>query len=316
MAHEDLPAITIDDRRLKIEERKLGIEEMRIDIEMRALRSPQEQAFELEQRLATALAKSPFLPDNVGKDMGGRIAAGIGILRYAAMLGADPFVVAQNIYVVHGRIGFSSAFLIAVVNARAGLQRAIDWTVTGAGETLSVTCSAVDAHGTERVVTMEMAQVKVWGWAAKSDPWKADPALMLRYRTAAKLIRLYLGGAVMGLTTTVEELRDVTPEAAQVSGAPAARVFGGAPSPRLLASNLHIEEVASAEVVPAEVVPAEVVPVGGEVDPFVALGLTREAAEQYTVAQFGRFDLTMALNGLSKAGGWRAGFDASPWARR
>lgn len=299
MANDELPILlaTIEDRKLKIEERKLGIEEMRLDMEMRSLRTPEEQALELEQRLATGLAKSPFLPDNVGKDMAGRIAAGFGIMRFARMLGADPYVVAQNIYVVHGRIGFSSAFLIAVVNARANLQRALDWTVTGSGDALSVVCSCVDAHGVERSISMDMTQVKVWGWAAKSDPWRADPGLMLRYRTAAKLIRLYLGSAVMGLTMTAEELRDGEPQ----------RVTVGAPSPKLLANNLGIEDAKNSETVLVDA------------DPFAAIGLTTaDVADWYRETGKGTLPtdperLAIVLANLAPGTAWGDLIDATPF---
>ena len=235
MANDNLPVLTvaeqIEHRKLDIEERRIAIEEQRAAAERAANRSPDEIAFDLEQRMAKTLAASPFLPANVGKDATERTAAAWGVLRYARMLGVDPYVLAQQIYVVHGRLGFSSQFLIALVNGRAELRSPIDWTIEGDGPTLAVTCSATDRDGRVRSVRMTRAEVNVWGWAGKSDPWKADPALMMRYRTAAKLIRLYFAGSVMGLTMTAEELRDLAPADVATSGAPA---LVSQPTPRAL----------------------------------------------------------------------------------
>lgn len=216
------PAST--DRRLALEERQLALEERRLTAEMRGQRTEDEIAFELEMRMATSLACSPFLPENVGKNPDERIAAAWGVLRYAKMLGVDPYVLAQQIYVVHGRVGFSAQFLIALVNTKAELTRPLDWSVTGSwsANDIAVTCTATDKHGTERTVTLTKAQVDAWKWATKpGEPWKADPVLMMKYRTASQLIRLYFAGAVMGMTMTAEEIRDIERAEVEVVQRPA-----------------------------------------------------------------------------------------------
>jgi hypothetical protein len=206
---------SLEERRLDLEFRALALREREASTVDRAARSPDEQALDCELRKAKTLAASPFLPSSIGT-MGengpdnARISAAWGVLRFAALLNVDPCVLAQQIYVVHGRVGFSASFLIGLVNDRAGLRKRISWTSEGSGPTLSVTCSATNSDGEEVRVTMTMAQVEKWGWARKpGEPWKADPELMLRYRTATQLIRLYFAGAVMGLTMSSEELRDV-----------------------------------------------------------------------------------------------------------
>ncbi len=233
--------VTTEERSLRLEERRIALDERKLANEARASRTPEEAAFELEMRMATSLAQSPFLPTAVGKDPNERIAAAWGVLRYAAMLGVDAYVLAQQIHIVKGKLGFSTQFLIALVNGRANLQSELDWTVSGtwAAKDLTVTCSATDARGKVRSVTMTRAQVDTWGWAG-TDPWKADPVLMMKYRTASQLIRLYFAGSVMGLTTTAEELRDddkpaVTPAR---SGAAA---LGGAPAPRAIVDTTFTE---------------------------------------------------------------------------
>lgn len=264
----------LEERYLTLEERRLNIDEMKLRGEQRAARTASEAAFELEQRMAQTLAASPFLPQNVGRDPTERVAAAWGVLRYAQMLGVDPYVLAQQIYVVHGRVGFSSAFLIALVNGRGGLLTPIDWTISGSGADLSVTCSATDSTGAVRSVTMTRKEVDTWGWAAKSDPWKANPALMMRYRTAAMLIRLYFAGAVMGLTMTSEELQDVArggeaPPSPMLPEVEPTRLLGtSAPARDFVAEAEEIARRAEAVTVPAEVVEEERAVVA---DPIAAL---------------------------------------------
>lgn len=238
---ETLPAVSHAERielwKMEQEDRRIAIAERTAEAARVANRTPAEEAFEVEQRMAKTLAASPFLPANVGKDMVERQAAAWGVLRYASMLGVDPYVLAQQIYVVQGRVGFSSAFLVALVNARAGLKRAIEWTIDGTTPpNLTVTCSAVDAAGIERVVVLTWAEVERWKWATKGDPWRADPALMMRYRSAAKLIRLYFGGSIAGLTMTAEELRELPADAHEVRSAPVLVAPAAVAEPRRITS--------------------------------------------------------------------------------
>lgn len=235
MEAEVMTLPSLEERTLRLEERRIAVEERKLANEARANRTPEEASFELEMRMATSLAQSPFLPTTVGKDPNERIAAAWGVLRYANMLGVDAYVLAQQIHIVKGKLGFSTQFLIALVNGRANLQSELDWTVSGTwgAKDLSVTCAATDKRGAVRSVTMTRTQVDTWGWAG-TDPWKADPVLMMKYRTAAQLIRLYFAGSVMGLTTTSEELRD-TPETVEVRVMPrGAAALGGTPEPRAL----------------------------------------------------------------------------------
>lgn len=222
---------TLEERALTLRERELSIREREITAAERAAMSPGDVAFTTEMRQAKALAASPFLPETVGqyKDKDGntltnheaRSGAALGVMRFARLLDVDPYVLAQQVYVVHGRVGFSTSFLIGLVNNRGGLKRAIAWEIKGEGAKLSVTCSAVGADGVERAETVSMDDANRWGWPQKpGQAWKADPALMLRYRSAAKLIRLHFSDAVLGFST-VEEIQDspridVTPRATEM----------------------------------------------------------------------------------------------------
>ena len=225
----------IELRRLKLDEDRLALDRMRIENERRGPRTAEEAAFDVAIRQATTLADSPVLfydesrVKKIADDEGAmhedpavrarawsiartsyrneRIAFAVQLLAFAQAMGVPLALLAGQAHIVKGRTGFATSFLIGLVNARAGLRESIDWTVEGQGSSLKVTCHAVDADGKRRAVTITMEQAQRWGWV-KTDPWKADPALMLSYRSAAQLIRLYFSAAVFGLPlVTTEELR-------------------------------------------------------------------------------------------------------------
>lgn len=204
-----------------LELRRLSLEEKRIENERRSMRTPEEAAFDVAIRQATTLADSPVLfydearlRDVFNNDRNAyrneRIAFATQLLAFAAAMQVPLPILARDAYVVKGRVAFSTSFLIARVNSSPAIRSPIDWTITGSGPSLSVTAYATDAGGVVREVTITMEQARAWGWG-NTAPWKADPALMLRYRTAAQLIRLYFSASIFGLGSgpTAEELRDM-----------------------------------------------------------------------------------------------------------
>ena len=231
----------------ELEVRRLDLEERRLENERRAARTPEEVCFDVAIRQATTLADSPVLyydderVEKLARSIGWeepqqgagqdemerarasyraawaaarngyrqeRIAFAVQLLAFAAAMGVPVALLAGQAHIVKGRTGFATSFLVALVNARAGLREPISWEVSGEGAALAVTASAVRGDGRRVAETITLAQANAWGWA-RTTPWKADPALMLRWRAAAWLIRMHFGAAVFGLpVATVEELRD------------------------------------------------------------------------------------------------------------
>jgi hypothetical protein len=95
------------------------------------------------------------------------------------------------------------------------------WRSSGAGEKLAVTAHATLAVTGDAIeVTCDMAMAMAEGWT-RNAKYKSMPEHMLRWRSAAMLIRLYAPEVMLGmpvieeLETLPEAIRDVTPAATQ-----------------------------------------------------------------------------------------------------
>lgn len=166
------------------------------------------QSFELMQRAAKLLASSSLVP----KDYQGNMPNCVIALNMAQRIGADPLMVMQNLYIVHGRPGWSSQFLIAAFN-QCGRFSAVRYKWSGAEGKDDWSCRA---YATERdsmdVIQgpiISIAIAKKEGWFQKSgSKWQSIPELMLMYRAAGWMVRTHAPEIAMGLQTQ-EELHDV-----------------------------------------------------------------------------------------------------------
>jgi len=172
-------------------------------------------AFDMLQRQAKMFSTSSLVP----KDFQGNLAnCAIGI-NIAKRLGADPFMVLQNIDIIHGRPSFRATFLIAMVNA-SGRFEPLQFDMQGTEGKPDRACiawakSKSDGSKLEGPkITLEMAKSE--GWSTKSgSKWLTMPELMLRYRAAAFFARLYAPDITLGMMTVEEATdiveRDITP---------------------------------------------------------------------------------------------------------
>lgn len=173
-------------------------------------------AFEHMQRVGSMLALSPLFPDHLRKgSKETAIANGVLVMNMAARLNEDPLTVAQNIYFVSGKPGWSASYMIGKANQHGVFKNPISWDVTGEKESLSVTAFAELAATGKRVqITCDMQMAKAEGWT-KNSKYQSMPEQMLRYRSATFLIRLYCPEVMVGIPSTVEVelggMKDVTP---------------------------------------------------------------------------------------------------------
>jgi hypothetical protein len=166
------------------------------------------QSFELMQRGAKLLAASTLVPN----EYRGNLANCVIALNMAQRIGADPLLVMQNLYVVHGRPGWSAQFLIACFN-QCGRFSALryKWGGTEGKDDWSCQAYATELSSKEQifgpVITIGLAKKEEW-YGKKGSKWQTIPQLMLMYRAAAWLVRTHAPEISMGLQTA-EELGDI-----------------------------------------------------------------------------------------------------------
>lgn len=181
--------------------------------------------FDHMQRVGKMLALSPLFPEHLRKGpIEASIANGVLVVNMAIRLKEDPLAVAQNIYFVGGKPGWSAKYMISKANQYGIFKGPIQWEVSGKGETLSVTAHATLKEGGKRIeATCDMAMAKAEGWTRNSK-YNTMPEVMLRYRSATFLINWYCPEVMMGLPTTEEnqDMLDVTPRDEYVGTAPSA----------------------------------------------------------------------------------------------
>lgn len=172
-------------------------------------------AFDMLQRQAKMFSASTLVPKEFQNNIA-NCAIGINI---AKRLGADPFMVLQNIDIIHGRPSFRATFLIAMVNA-AGRFEPLQYRMEGAEGAADRSCVAWAKSKDDGAILegpkITLAMAKAEGWSTKSgSKWITMPELMLRYRSAAFFARLYAPDITLGMLTADEAqdvaVRDVTP---------------------------------------------------------------------------------------------------------
>jgi hypothetical protein len=163
------------------------------------------------QRVAKVFAASELVPQQFrGEEGSPGHANTIIALNMSTRLGADPMAVLQNLYVVHGKPGWSSQFVIACVNT-CGRFEPLRFTLTGTGDDHTCIAWTRERGSEERLESppVSIAMAKKEGWYGKNgSKWQTMPELMLRYRAATFFGRLYCPEIMMGMRT-IEEVVDI-----------------------------------------------------------------------------------------------------------
>ena len=216
-------------------------------------------------RVATMFAKSEMVP----ADFRGKPENCMIIVEQAMRLDLAPFMMLQHTYIVHGKPGMSAQLVIALVNQNGPFDGPIQFKLSGSGDTRK--CRAFATHAKtgdvcEQTVSMKIAKDE--GWLDKNgSKWKTIPDLMLQYRSAAWLGRVFAPECLMGMQTH-EELLDSDPDMPHV-GFKRAKVINPEPTsepPDEAAAAPEPEK--TEEVTEAEVVEeAPEGPVEGEAEP-------------------------------------------------
>jgi hypothetical protein len=166
------------------------------------------QSFELIQRAATLLSKSSLVP----KEYQGNLPNCVIALNMANRLQADPLMVMQNLYIVHGKPGWSSQFLISTFNA-CGRFTALryEWSGKQGSDDWGCKAWAIEKETGQKLEgsTITIGMAKEEGWYSKNgSKWKTMPQQMLMYRAASWFIRAYAPELAMGIYTE-DEIIDI-----------------------------------------------------------------------------------------------------------
>jgi hypothetical protein len=165
------------------------------------------QGFEALQRAARLFASSDLVP----KDYKNNIPNCTIALTVALRMKADPLMVFQNLNIIHGKPGWSSAFLIASVNTGGRFSPLrFEFVGTPGKDDWGCRAYATDLRSKERLdgttITIDMAKREGWVGRAGSK-WLTMPEQMLRYRAASWWIRTYAPEMSMGFLTR-DEIED------------------------------------------------------------------------------------------------------------
>lgn len=180
----------------------------------------QVKQFEATQRIAMMYAMSNFIPDSYKYRNGQPLEQNVVLanctiaLEMATRMQANPLMVMQNLYIVHGQPAFSSKFLIACINASKRFSP-LRYEFNGEEGTDDYACRAIayEANDTKHKEPLEgdwisIRMAKAEGWTnKKGSKWLTMPTQMLRYRAAAFWQRAYCPEISMGLLTA-EEAQD------------------------------------------------------------------------------------------------------------
>ncbi|MGI9212942.1 MAG: hypothetical protein ACR2HF_10760 [Methylococcaceae bacterium] len=164
------------------------------------------QSFELIQRAAKLLASSTLVPKEYQGQQG--LPNCVIALNMASRMNADPLMVMQNLYLVHGRPSWSAQFLIATFN-QCGRFSAIRYEWTGKKGEKGWGCKAfaTEKETGDRIesaaITWELVQAEGWD-KRNGSKWQTMPEQMFMYRSAAWLVRAYAPELSMGLHTADE----------------------------------------------------------------------------------------------------------------
>lgn len=162
---------------------------------------------------AQIFAQSEMVPERFQTKQGGRdkTADCFVVIDLAMRLGIDVYLAFQQCYVVQGQPGMGGQLVISLANRSDAINGRIHFEMTGEGASLACRAYATDDTGAEIECTVPLSMAAKSGW--KSQLWKSNPELMLKYRSATYLVRTHCPEVLCGMPTD-DELRDIVGAAA------------------------------------------------------------------------------------------------------
>src|SRR5271157_6556344 len=104
-------------------------------------------AFEHGQRVAKVFASSTLVPSHFR----GNVADCLIALQIARRLNEDPLTVFQQLYIINGKPGWATSYMISRANKSGVFKGRITWDETTDGDVLAVTAKAILSDTGEEV---------------------------------------------------------------------------------------------------------------------------------------------------------------------
>lgn len=222
--------------------------------------------FEHMYRIAKAIARATLTPKHLqGKTIEETTNNCFRVVNQAVRWGMDPFSVIDETYVVHNRLRYQGKLVAAVINARAGLQKRLEFEYTGTGKDLTVTVIGLFTGETKpRTITLSVEQAMT-----DNDMWNKDPEQKLAYSGATKWARRHAPEVMLGVLTDddLERMSESTQAARpkqSIDELVASKVAEQAPAAIAAPVEPPNEEPKPADKAP-DLAPGESVDAGGEI---------------------------------------------------
>lgn len=167
--------------------------------------------FEHAHKVAQLLAKSTMVPAQFQNNLANCVIA----LNLAERMQTDPYMLMQNMYIVHGKPGIEAKMAIGLIN-QSGRFSELEYEMSGKDDDFSCRAYAKKLS-TGKVLygpKVDIAMAKAEGWYNKpGSKWKTMPELMLQYRAAMFFVRVYCPDVLLGMRIREElqEIVDITP---------------------------------------------------------------------------------------------------------
>jgi hypothetical protein len=182
--------------------------------------------FELLQREARAFTMSDMVPkqyracDDDGVENPRALSNCVIAMNMALRMRADPLMVMQNLYIVHGTPAWSAKFLIGLFNT-CGRFSAIRYAFNEKRDACFAHCRELSTGERIEGPSVTIAMAKAEGWMdRKGSKWRTMPEVMLTNRAAAFLIRTTAPELSLGLPMRDEAEDIVDIDAREVAAPP------------------------------------------------------------------------------------------------
>ena len=163
-----------------------------------------QNSFETALKMANVLSQSTVVPKDYQGNEGNCLIA----IEMAARINTSPMMVMQNLYVVNGRPGWSSQWIIAMINTSRKYKTELQFEFGHDEKDGGLSCYAYAEDYSGHIVKgpkISMKMAKDEGWLGKSgSKWKTMPEVMIRYRAASFFGRVNCPDMIMGIYSQEE----------------------------------------------------------------------------------------------------------------